>query len=293
MSQSLPPGWYPDPLGGQGARYWDGTRWDGAIDASPPPTEDFPDPPPAPARPRSQWPVWAGIGVAVAIAVGSAAFVLTRPAGNTSNVVPSAPPVAPVASPPPEPNAPTTSAPPSTDELARRVKAMMQDKFDTDPELKSVGLKVIDVVLVRKTGNEYRGTTKISGPGGTLQTTIDVTADGSSTMWEIDSSKLNFTPTPTVAPPPAARPDAGEDFKICPSGLSGAASDDTSCAFADSVRESWQYSTGNTVIAYSPVTNQEYMMHCAPVATNVWVRAMRCVGANAQGTPLIVYISIG
>lgn len=288
---SQPPGWYPDPLGGSGARYWDGARWDGATDASPPPAEEFPEPLPVPDKPRGQWPVWVGIGVAVATAVASAVFVLTRPAG-TANVTPAAPlpPARSSAMSTPTTTASTTQ---NTDELVRRVKAMMQDKFDTDPELKKVGLKVIDIVLVHKTGNEYRGTATISGPGGTLQTTIDVTADGTSTMWEIDSSKLNFTPTPTAAPPPAAKPDGAEDFNICPSGLSGAATDDTSCAFADSVRESWRYSTGNTVIAYSPVTNQEYMMHCTLTPTNVWARAMRCVGKNAQGTPLVVYISVG
>ncbi|MGB9227345.1 DUF2510 domain-containing protein [Mycobacterium sp.] len=25
---SPPPGWYPDPSGARGQRYWDGTRWD-------------------------------------------------------------------------------------------------------------------------------------------------------------------------------------------------------------------------------------------------------------------------
>lgn len=51
------PGWYPDPLGGQGARYWDGTQWDGAV---PPELQEFPDSPPAPApveKPRRNWPV--------------------------------------------------------------------------------------------------------------------------------------------------------------------------------------------------------------------------------------------
>ncbi|WP_044109731.1 DUF2510 domain-containing protein [Mycobacterium canettii] len=27
MTQSIPPGWYPDPSGAPGTRYWDGVGW--------------------------------------------------------------------------------------------------------------------------------------------------------------------------------------------------------------------------------------------------------------------------
>lgn len=39
MSQPLPPGWYTDPLGGGGQRYWNGAQWDGI---PPQPVQDYP-----------------------------------------------------------------------------------------------------------------------------------------------------------------------------------------------------------------------------------------------------------
>src|SRR4051794_36209093 len=97
------------------------------------------------------------------------------------------------------------------------------------------------------------------------------------------TSDGRFTSPPAVGPV--------ENFKICPSGLSGVASDETSCAFADSVRSSWYSQPGVSVIAYSPVTHQSYVMTCAPATTNVWPGTKRCSGVNAQGTILIVYIN--
>src|SRR5690349_13631235 len=79
------PGWYPDPLGGQGARYWDGTQWEGAIQPGPPTApQEFPEPPPTQEKARPLWPVWVGLSLAVVIAIGSAVFVLTRPTDRKS-----------------------------------------------------------------------------------------------------------------------------------------------------------------------------------------------------------------
>jgi hypothetical protein len=33
-----PPGWYPDPAGSNGQRYWDGTTWTGHLSPTPPPS---------------------------------------------------------------------------------------------------------------------------------------------------------------------------------------------------------------------------------------------------------------
>ena len=43
-------------------------------------------------------------------------------------------------------------------------------------------------------------------------------------------------------------------------------------------------------MAYSPVTHQSYLMTCGPATTDVWAEAKRCVGTNAHGTLLVVYI---
>ncbi|QEN15392.1 DUF2510 domain-containing protein [Mycolicibacterium sp. ELW1] len=203
------PGWYPDPLGGRGARYWDGNRWDGAIQSGPPTTpQECPELAPKTEKSRRLWPLWVGMGVTVAIAVGSALFVLTRPARDIPKSAPPTPTTQ-ATSAAASATPPTPTSPPASD-VARRVKTLMQDHFDTDPKLRTFGLKIVDVSLVHKVGNEYRGTATISGPGGTLQTAVDVTADGSNIMWEIDSDKLNFTPTSTAAPRAGAVPGADE-----------------------------------------------------------------------------------
>ena len=177
--------------------------------------------------------------------------------------------------------------------ISKAVQSSMQKDFDTDPDLS--GLKVIKVRLVHKGGNEYKGIATVrTSDGERHDVPVDVTADDNNTLWETPPGAFAFVhekppPPPVVQPPP---PSSGpvENFKICPSGLSGVASDDTSCAFADSVRSAWYSNPGPTVMAYSPVTHQSYAMHCAPAVTDVWSAAQRCVGMNAQGTILVVYI---
>jgi hypothetical protein len=82
-----------------------------------------------------------------------------------------------------------------------------------------------------------------------------------------------------------------DNFTVCPSGMSGVVTDDTSCQFADNVRYSWYAQPGMTITAFSPVTGETYTMQCAPAMTDVWGEAKRCVGVNDTGHGLIVYIS--
>ena len=51
---------------------------------------------------------------------------------------------------------------------------------------------------------------------------------------------------------------SAENFTICPSGMSGVSTADTSCAFADNVRWAWYSQPGTIVTAYSPVTDLAY-----------------------------------
>jgi hypothetical protein len=285
------PGWYPDPLGGQGARYWDGAQWDGAIQPeSPTGTQEFPDQPPPTTteKSRSLWPVWVGLGLTIVIAVGSAVFVLTRPTADAPKATPSTTSTA-------TPPSPTLSP---AEAAAAQVKISMQQKLDSDPDLKKLGLKVVDVVLVNKSGNEFKGIATVkTSDGDKHDVPIDVTSDKDNTLWETPPGAFIFAhdqpPPPRVTvtdPPPSVAPSNVENFKLCPSGLSGVASDETSCAFADSVRSSWYSNPGPAVLAYSPVTHQSYVMRCAPAVTDLWPEAKRCVGTNAEGTILIVYI---
>lgn len=84
-----------------------------------------------------------------------------------------------------------------------------------------------------------------------------------------------------------------ETFDICPSGLSGVATPDTSCAFADNVRRAFYWQPSWTVIATSPVTGKFYTMQCSRTATDVWewTNPKRCFGVNDAGAVLVVYIA--
>ena len=87
----------------------------------------------------------------------------------------------------------------------------------------------------------------------------------------------------------ALAPNAGaDDFTVCPSGESGVATDDTSCAFAENVRAAWLARPGSAVTAFSPVAQQSYLMQCAPTVTDTWPVAQRCVGVNDSGVGLVV-----
>ncbi len=68
----------------------------------------------------------------------------------------------------------------------------------------------------------------------------------------------------------ALAPTAGaDDFTVCPSGVTGVATDDTSCAFAENVRSAWGARPGPVVTAFSPVTEQSYSMQCAATVTGL------------------------
>src|SRR5262245_58510346 len=83
---------------------------------------------------------------------------------------------------------------------------------------------------------------------------------------------------------------SAEVVNLCPSGMSGVVTADTSCAFADSVRSAWYSQPGTIIAAYSPVTQLTYVMQCTPTSTDYWYEAKRCVGVNGFGAGLIVYI---
>lgn len=104
--------------------------------------------------------------------------------------------------------------------------------------------------------------------------------------------KLSIVATTVVTAGLFAAPAAtAYDFELCPSGLTGVVTDDTSCAFADNVRFSWYAQPGVVVNAFSPVTGKMYTMQCVPTATDIWPNAKRCVGVNDSGAGLIVIIS--
>jgi hypothetical protein len=89
----------------------------------------------------------------------------------------------------------------------------------------------------------------------------------------------------------AADANADEWFDVCPSGSTGVATADTSCAFADNVRAAFYAQPGWTVFAYSPVTGNIYTMQCGRATTELgWPSPKRCFGISPGGDPLVVYI---
>lgn len=89
----------------------------------------------------------------------------------------------------------------------------------------------------------------------------------------------------------SAPPVSAEEFTLCPSGMSGVVTEDTSCAFADNVRYSWYAQPGTIITAFSPKTGKTYTMQCTSTMTYIWRNAKRCVGVNDSGAGLIVIIS--
>lgn len=287
------PGWYPDPLGGPGIRHWNGHDWDAA-----PAAEDYPEEHHQEKQSKTRLLVTVLVGL-VGLMGGMLLMLLwpkSEPIESSVLTTAASPTVPPT----------TTPTGSSSESVAGTVRQSMQRDLDNDPELGKLGLKVVDVNLVHKSGNEYKGIATVETRDGvTHDVSVDVTADGAGVLWETPPGAFAFAqdetprPAPRIPPPrlppPAPAvvpPDSYENFTICPSGLTGVASEDTSCAFADNVRRAWYSNLGATTLSvYSPITRQEYTMRCVPATTTAWPNAKRCAGENAVGASLVVYIS--
>ena len=200
------PGWYPDPLGGPGNRYWTGTQWDGI--GTDEPAHDMP--PEKQQRPRLLVP---SLILAVGLLAGMLVMALWPKAESPESSAPS------VSYAPPAPTATPTSSTSDTpatsraEEVAEEVRADMQRKFDSDTDVAELRLKVLDVRLVNKSGNEYKGIATIrAGNGITEDVSVEVTADGDAVLWELPPGALLFAvPDSQVGAPPLAGPVPGAD----------------------------------------------------------------------------------
>jgi hypothetical protein len=79
---------------------------------------------------------------------------------------------------------------PSTDEISSKVMPSMQHKFDSDPQLRDLHLKVQSVTVIHSNGNLYQGLAEISSHGVTHEVSVKITADGENMMWETEPSAL-------------------------------------------------------------------------------------------------------
>ncbi len=185
-------GWYPDPLGGPAARYRNGTGWDGTA-------EEFPragvaDDRASCGRANRRW-LWT-LGVAVT-AVGAAvgATLLTLQFSEKPTAAPPVP--ATVTSIAPAPPSPQQSS--AEKKAAADVKTSMQHKLDTDPDFARASLTVIDVTLVQKSGNEYKGIATVrSRDGADHQVPVDVTSDSANTLWETPPGGHSSSPPRSI-----------------------------------------------------------------------------------------------
>ncbi|QRZ09255.1 hypothetical protein JN086_14205 [Mycolicibacterium austroafricanum] len=110
-----------------------------------------------------------------------------------------------VGSPTPAPSAQPQQSP--AEMVAGQVKRTMQDKLDNDSDLAKLGLTVVDVTLVHKAGNEYKGLATIRTPKGTERDVpVDVTADGDNILWETPPGAFLFAAQEQLENPPAAAP---------------------------------------------------------------------------------------
>lgn len=222
-STPLPPGWYPDPNGGTNQLYWDGHTWHTA----PPPPAKLNQPvesvalrrvrcfscqhiqqepvgleefvcekcgqqlkskhapkTKAASLPQTATPAGSGddngksamfsrqriVGGAVALIVVVAAvwFGWSQWSAHQERV--------------------------KTERLVEFVKASMQEKFNTDTDLKGYSLNVKDVTLVHKSGNEYAGFATVSSyklPSD-HKVAIEVIDDNSGGMWRAEPGALMF-----------------------------------------------------------------------------------------------------
>lgn len=85
-----------------------------------------------------------------------------------------------------------TSCSMSNAEIARTVQTSMQEKFNTDPNVRQLGLLVNDVQVVRIEGNSFRGLATIAYKGQAYSVDVEVTADGQNVLWSVDPSEFLF-----------------------------------------------------------------------------------------------------
>lgn len=188
------PGWYPDPLGGPGNRYWNGDSWDGV-----PAAEDHPPDEPHRGKTSSKARLLVPVLVLAVGVMGGMLLMLLWPKNGPDKSSEQAP-VASSAVPPT-----TTSTLSVSDSAAATVRKSMQHDLDNDPNLGKLGLKVVDVKLVNKSGNEYRGIATVeTRDGAAHDVPVDVTADGTNVLWETPPGAFIFAreqpPPPSKAP---------------------------------------------------------------------------------------------
>jgi Protein of unknown function (DUF2510) len=231
-----PPGWYPDPSGGPGQRYFDGKDW----------TEQYAESPtPKPGPPRwAQWSLIGGAGLLLLLVVVVIAAIIAHPTSTTTRSTTSTTPshtyAAPSTTPPPAYTSTYTPPPPppptpTVDDFSVKVIITGQECFGSagciydyqiDPNYVGSGPRTIPtggltVVYEILGGDEskidnftldttyymhYQKNGHIGGPDGANITAIVTRVVGQgvdSTFSPPSTTASAVTPSPTRAPPTA------------------------------------------------------------------------------------------
>lgn len=85
-----------------------------------------------------------------------------------------------------------TACGPTVEDIGADVRTSMQEKFNSDEEFKAYGLTVSSVIVVKQGENSYRGLAKILHQGTTHDVPVEVTADGSNVMWQVQPGGFAF-----------------------------------------------------------------------------------------------------
>jgi len=103
---------------------------------------------------------------------------------------------------------------PAPEDIAQQVSDSMQNKFESDTEYKKYQIKVLKVIVVKETGNKYKGMATVKTRNGPeRQISLQVTADGKNMMWQTENGAFLFLAQETLsqlfAEPSPPRVDTG------------------------------------------------------------------------------------
>ncbi|BCS44874.1 MULTISPECIES: SPOR domain-containing protein [Pseudomonas syringae group genomosp. 2] len=81
---------------------------------------------------------------------------------------------------------------PSIEEVGEQTKLSMQEKLNSDENLKKYDLKVRGVTAIHESGNKYKGMADVEAEGESHQVTIDIIADSKNIYWEAKPMAFAF-----------------------------------------------------------------------------------------------------
>lgn len=81
---------------------------------------------------------------------------------------------------------------PSPEKISEFATSSMQQKFDTDPQFKEFGLKVIRVQVVKESDNRFQGIASIQHEGATHEVPVQITGSNDGIIWKIEPGALMF-----------------------------------------------------------------------------------------------------